>query len=72
MSNYLTAKEIHLNHGVKPSTLKYYRQNNVLKNIQWTAGHGKPFYDVDEVRKVCPDFKENARKVIISATTGAV
>ncbi len=64
MSNYLTAKEIYRDHGVKPSTLAYYRRKNLLKNIRWTLGKGKPYYDVSEVKEACPDFREKEERAL--------
>jgi predicted site-specific integrase-resolvase len=49
---FLTPKEVFAETGLKPSLLKKYRQKGHLKNIKWSVGKGKPYYEINEVKKL--------------------
>jgi DNA-binding transcriptional MerR regulator len=49
---YLTPKEIMLETGVGVETLRRYRREGVLKKIKWSIGGGKPYYEINEVKKL--------------------
>lgn len=48
----MTPKEIKGLLGISPATLKRYRRLGYLKDIKWSAGGGKPYYELEEVKKV--------------------
>jgi hypothetical protein len=49
---YLKPKEIYERFGITPANLKKHRLAGHLKDIKWTVGGGKPYYEVSEVKKV--------------------
>jgi len=49
---YLTPKEIQIKLGVSPSNLKKNRLSGNLKDVQWTPGKGKPYYELGEVKQL--------------------
>jgi len=49
---YLTPKEMHEQTGITPATLKKYRLIGALKKIKWSYGKGKPYYEINEVKKL--------------------
>jgi len=49
---YLPPKKIREELGIPQSTLRRYRLNGALKDIKWSFGGGKPYYEISEVRKI--------------------
>lgn len=49
---YRTPKEIHTEFGISPANLKKYRLAGWLKDIKWSVGGGKPYYELGEVKKI--------------------
>lgn len=49
---YKTPKEIQEALGVSPANLKKYRLAGHLIDIKWSVGGGKPYYELNEVKKV--------------------
>jgi hypothetical protein len=49
---YKTPKEIHAELGLSAQLLKRYRLKGALKDVKWSFGHGKPYYNIDEVKKL--------------------
>ncbi len=49
---YKTPKEIHNELGISPANLKKYRLAGYLKKTKWSAGGGKPYYNLAEVKKI--------------------
>jgi len=49
---YKTPKEIFAEYGITPTNLKKYRLSGYLKDIKWSVGGGKPYYEVGEIKKV--------------------
>lgn len=49
---YKTPKEIFLEFGITPANLKKYRLAGHLVDVEWSAGGGKPYYEVGEIKKV--------------------
>jgi predicted site-specific integrase-resolvase len=49
---YKTPKEIHEEFGISPANLKKYRLAGHLKKIKWSIGRGKPYYNLEEIKKI--------------------
>lgn len=49
---YKTPKEITAEFGVSAENLKKHRLAGHLVDIKWSAGGGKPYYEVGEIKKV--------------------
>lgn len=49
---YKTPKEIKAELGISPANLKRYRLAGYLKKVKWSVGGGKPYYNLEEVKKV--------------------
>jgi hypothetical protein len=50
---YLTPKEIKQElSNVTAAMLKYYRLKGDLKKVKWAVGKGKPYYEINEVKKL--------------------
>ncbi len=49
---YLTPKEVLAEFKISASTLRRYRQIGALKDIKWSYGGGKPYYEINEVKKL--------------------
>lgn len=53
---YKTPKEIKAELGISPANLKKHRLAGNLKKVKWSAGTtdiaGKPYYEINEVKKL--------------------
>ncbi len=49
---YLTPKEIKSELNISAPTLKHYRLKGALTKIKWSFGGGKPYYEINEVKKL--------------------
>jgi DNA-binding transcriptional MerR regulator len=49
---YLPPKDVIKEVGISASTLRLYRSNGALKDIKWSYGGGKPYYEINEVKKL--------------------